>query len=327
MSTDTVQMGPAERGVESAALRTAMGHFATGVAVVTAADGEGRPFGTTVNAITSVSLRPPLILACLRHESETLGAIRQSEKLAINLLAAGQGDLAKRFGRRTEAGTWEGVGHRLADGVPVLDDTLATLECAVHDLADGGDHVIVIGRVVALEHVGDHADPLLFYRGALAESLPAPRAVPAVPPPARPVPVADQPVVALPSGLGSLKMLALAAGGTVDASLAVLIGEPRGSRGVVVHVHRGCLLGDALGSQSCRGRERLHGLVAQLQRERRSGVIVYHRDSALGIGACCLGGHDDPAPTAAEDAALAEAVAALELRDPVIAGRTLEAAA
>ena len=164
-----VEISP-DHDVEPGALRAAMGNFATGVAVVTAADGAGRPFGTTANAISSVSLRPPLVLACLRRESETLAAIRQSGRLAINLLGAGQRALAERFARAADASTWAGVGHRLADGVPVLDDTLATLECGLHDLADGGDHELVIARVVALEHVEGHEDPLVFYRGAFADA-------------------------------------------------------------------------------------------------------------------------------------------------------------
>jgi 3-hydroxy-9,10-secoandrosta-1,3,5(10)-triene-9,17-dione monooxygenase reductase component len=304
-------------------LRSAMGHFATGVAVVTAADAAGRPFGTTATAISSLSLRPPLVLACLRRESETLAAIRSGRRFAINLLGAGQRALADRFARRAEAGTWAGVGHRLADGVPVLDDTLATLACEVHDLADGGDHVIVVGRVVAVEHARDHADPLLVYRGAYAG--PPPRPAVAVPAP----PAPDRPEVALPSGLGALRMVALSEGGTVAASCAVLVGDPRASTGATVHLHRGCLLGDALGSQACRGRERLHGLLAGLQRAGRPAVVVYHRDTALGLGPCCLGDGDaGPGPTAGARAAVAEAIAALALREPVVvAGAPQEAAA
>jgi flavin reductase (DIM6/NTAB) family NADH-FMN oxidoreductase RutF len=149
-------------------LRTAMGHFATGVAVVTAADAEGRPFGTTANAIASLSLDPPLVLACLRRESETLAALAATDRFAVNLLAAGQRELSDRFARRTTPESWAGVAHRLPDGVPVLDDALASVECRVHALADGGDHTIVIGRVIAVEHPEDHVEPLVFYRGAYA---------------------------------------------------------------------------------------------------------------------------------------------------------------
>ncbi|HMJ34446.1 MAG TPA: flavin reductase [Baekduia sp.] len=306
------------------ALRRAMGHFATGVGIVTAADGAGRPFGTTANAITSVSLDPPLVLACLRRESATLAAIRASGRFAVNVLGADQRELSARFARRATPQTWDGVGHRLPDGVPVLDGALATVECRTHELADGGDHVIAIGRVVALAHPDGHADPLLFYRGGYADLVP--RAAESERAPA-PAPETAHPEIALPSALGTLRMLPLAGQGDVGASVAVLVGEPRGTAGALLYVHRGCLLGDALGSTVCRGRERLHAVLRRMEAGDRPGVIVYHRDGALGFGACCLSGGDAAeAPlTASERAALDDAVGRLALRDPVLLGeRTLE---
>jgi flavin reductase (DIM6/NTAB) family NADH-FMN oxidoreductase RutF len=147
-----------------AALRAAMGHFATGVTVVTAA---GRPpLGSTVNAISSVSLDPPLLLVCLREESRTLAGLLDTGRFGVNVLQEGQQPLAQRFARRDA--TWEDVVHThgSATGVPLIDGALATLECAVHDLADGGDHRIVVGRVLSVEHPAQHVAPLLFYRGA-----------------------------------------------------------------------------------------------------------------------------------------------------------------
>jgi flavin reductase (DIM6/NTAB) family NADH-FMN oxidoreductase RutF len=142
-----------------ARLRAAVGHFATGVTVVTASAGEAW-HGTTANAVSSVSLDPPLVLVCLRDESLTLAALLESGRFAVNVLHADQQPLAHRFARRGAG--WDGVVHR--DGL--LDGALATLECAVHDVADGGDHRIVVGRVQAVEHPEEHAPPLLFYRGA-----------------------------------------------------------------------------------------------------------------------------------------------------------------
>lgn len=291
-------------------LRRAMGHFATGVAVVTAADAAGRPFGTTANAISSVSLDPPLVLACLRRESETLHALRQTRRFAVNILGAGQRPLSDRFAKKAAIGTWEGVAHRLADGVPVLDETLATVECALHDLADGGDHVIVVGRVVAVAHAdgapqapNPGSEPLLFYRGRYAHL--------------RQDPPPDSVEVALPSALGAFRMVALRDGGSVEASVAVLVGEPRDSEGALLHVHRGCLLGDALGSQVCRGRERLHDALRRIEASGRPGVIVYHRDRGVAFGACCVGG-EEPPPTLSERAAVREAIARLGLRAPVV---------
>lgn len=315
---ERVAVGGERRFVRSDDLRDAMGHFATGVSVVTAADAEGRPFGTTANAISSVSLDPPLVLACLRRESETLAALRATGRFAINLLGVEHRDLSDRFAKKARLDTWDGIAHRLPDGVPVLDAALATVECVTHELAEGGDHVIAIGRVVAVSHPDDHEDPLLFYRGRYARlAAEEPRveeeAVPAVEPEVE---------IALPSALGAFRMVALQDGGSVEASVAVLIGAARGAEGALLYVHRGCLLGDALGSQVCRGRDRLHDAVRRIEGSGRPGVVVYHRDSTLGFGTCCVGGAEPP-PTDSERAAVSEAVARLRLVDPEL----LEAAA
>jgi flavin reductase (DIM6/NTAB) family NADH-FMN oxidoreductase RutF len=144
--------------VAARAFRDCVGEFATGVTVVTAEDAAGR-FGSTANAVSSVSLDPPLLLVCLREESRTLAALLRSGRFAVNVLHASQRPLAERFARRDAS--WDGVTHR--DGL--LDGALATLECTVHDIANGGDHRIVVGRVLSVEHPEEHADPLLFYRG------------------------------------------------------------------------------------------------------------------------------------------------------------------
>jgi 3-hydroxy-9,10-secoandrosta-1,3,5(10)-triene-9,17-dione monooxygenase reductase component len=300
----------APRFVRTADLRAAMGHFATGVAVVTASDAEGRPFGTTANAISSLSLDPPLVLACLRRTSETLAALRQTGRFAVNVLGAGQRPLSERFACRAQPDTWDGVAHRLPDGVPVLDAALATVECALHEIADGGDHVIVIGRVVAVGHPDDREEPLVFFRGQYA-------ALDATAPPPVEETNAPGPEIALPSALGALRMVALDEGGTVEASVAVLIGEPRGSTGALLYVHRGCLLGDALGSETCGSRARLHAVLRDMEAGDRPGVIVYHRDHAVGFGACCLGGEQPPA-TEGERAAVRQAVQRLGIHAPVL---------
>ncbi len=153
-------------GVDADRLRLAMGQFATGVTVITTRDRSGRPFGSTANAVTSVSLRPPLVLACLRQESETLAALLQRRRFAINVLHSSQAELSDRFANRASPDTWDSVAHRSAEGIPLLDGAIATLECELHDVADGGDHAVVVGHVVALEHAESDADPLLFYGGS-----------------------------------------------------------------------------------------------------------------------------------------------------------------
>jgi flavin reductase (DIM6/NTAB) family NADH-FMN oxidoreductase RutF len=153
-------------GVPADRLRAAMGQFATGVTVITTRDAAGRAFGTTANAVSSVSLRPPLVLACLRRESETLAALLERRRFAINVLHSSQAQHAQRFARRAARDTWEAVAHRSLDGIPVLDGAIAILECELHDIADGGDHVVVVGHVIGLDHASPDGDPLVFYGGA-----------------------------------------------------------------------------------------------------------------------------------------------------------------
>jgi 3,4-dihydroxy-2-butanone 4-phosphate synthase len=151
-------------------MRDVMGHFATGVSVITARDGDDAPVGTTANAISSVSLDPPLLLACLAENSETLAAIRESGRFAVNVLAAHQREHSDRFAARGEASRAHEVGfedHPL--GVPVLPGALATIACEVEAIHRAGDHDIVVGHARALAQSGDAAEPLLFYKGTYSQ--------------------------------------------------------------------------------------------------------------------------------------------------------------
>jgi 3,4-dihydroxy-2-butanone 4-phosphate synthase len=151
-------------------MRKVMGHFATGVSVVTARDAEGAPVGTTANAITSVSLDPPLLLACLARDSETLAAIRVAGCFGVNVLAAEQRHHSDRFARRGDAVRSHEVEFDEHDrGVPVLPGSLATVVCEVESIHAAGDHEIVIGRAHHLEHRDPGARPLVFYRGSYSE--------------------------------------------------------------------------------------------------------------------------------------------------------------
>ncbi|HEX4306551.1 MAG TPA: 3,4-dihydroxy-2-butanone-4-phosphate synthase [Solirubrobacterales bacterium] len=158
---------PAEVGRR---MREVMGHFATGVSVVTARDHRGAPVGTTANAISSVSLDPPLLLACLAGSSETLAAVRSHGRFAVNVLAAEQRHHSDRFARKGEAVRSHEVDFDDHDlGVPVLPGSLATVVCEVEALHPAGDHEIVVGRAHHLEHREPGAKPLLFYRGTYTE--------------------------------------------------------------------------------------------------------------------------------------------------------------
>lgn len=159
-------------GVEAERLRSAMGLLATGVTVITTRDPYGRPSGTTASAVTSVSLRPPLVLACLRVESETLSALLARRTFAITLLHNSQTELSDRFARVSAFDTWDTVAYHNVEDMPVLDGAIATLRCDLHDIADGGDHSVVVGHVTDLAQAGSaDAEPLLvpdraqLYRG------------------------------------------------------------------------------------------------------------------------------------------------------------------
>jgi flavin reductase (DIM6/NTAB) family NADH-FMN oxidoreductase RutF len=148
-------------------VRQALGHFATGVTVVSTQTDRGAPVGTTASAVSSLSLEPPLLLVCLDRSSNTLSAIRSHEAFAINVLAEGQERLSANFARGGSAARWDGVDHRIGPiGTPHLDGVLALLDCRLERCLDGGDHEIVIGRLVGLERSGEHRRPLLHYRGS-----------------------------------------------------------------------------------------------------------------------------------------------------------------
>src|SRR5580700_9212175 len=152
--------------VSPAQLREAIGHFATGVTVVTSVGAVGEPVGTTASAVTSLSLSPPLVLVCLDRASLTLAAIRVHGALAVNVLAAPQRHLSANFARRGLAAAWDGVRYRPGPtGSPRLDGVLAALECTVENRMPGGDHEIIVGRVHDVATSEQDAAPLLYWRG------------------------------------------------------------------------------------------------------------------------------------------------------------------
>jgi 3-hydroxy-9,10-secoandrosta-1,3,5(10)-triene-9,17-dione monooxygenase reductase component len=159
------QEWPAE--ISAAEYRRAMGHFATGVTVVTSVGEHGEPVGTTASAVSSLSLDPPLVLVCFDLASQTLRAIHRHGAFAINVLSARQQQLSANFARRGWAAAWDGVRHhRGPTGSPRLEGTLAALECTLEHTLPGGDHVIVVGRVEDVEVGYDDDAPLLHWRGS-----------------------------------------------------------------------------------------------------------------------------------------------------------------
>lgn len=154
--------GPFDGGAESAALRSALGRFATGVTLATCYDATGTSVGLTVNSFGALSLEPPLVQWSLRCESPSLPAFQSAEHFAINVLTEAHVELSRRFaaphGKRFEHGRW----HAGRLGCPVLAGALAVFECARRSAERHGDHMLFIGEV--LHHSAGHAgSPLLFH--------------------------------------------------------------------------------------------------------------------------------------------------------------------
>lgn len=152
--------------IDSRQFRDALGHFATGVTVVTTLDAERQPVGVTVNSFSSLSLDPPLILWSLAKKSYSLAAFESHPAFAIHVLAGDQQDLSNRFAR---AGTDKFAGLTTDEGfggVPLLKGCAAVFQCSTEFRYDGGDHLILVGRVQAF--ATEERPPLLFYRGRYA---------------------------------------------------------------------------------------------------------------------------------------------------------------
>ncbi len=152
--------------VDSARFRQLLGRFATGVTVITAQDGDGNPAGMTANSLASVSLNPPLVSLCIDHSAEMHGTLSGTDRFTVNILAADQEAVSRRF---ADQGTrrFEGVGFSRSDrGGIILDGVLAYIECAREAVHLAGDHSIYIGRVVG--GGTSEGEPLLYYRGGYA---------------------------------------------------------------------------------------------------------------------------------------------------------------
>lgn len=150
-------------GLDPAALRRAFGSFGTGVTIVTTRDADGRPVGMTVNSFTAVSLDPPLLLWCIQRQVWPFAAFHGSDRFAVHVLHAGQRALSDRFAG-TDTNRFEGVALAEGiDGLPLLAEHAACFQCRVEHRYDGGDHLILVGRV--LEASCRDLAPLLFHGG------------------------------------------------------------------------------------------------------------------------------------------------------------------
>ncbi len=140
-----------------------MSRLPTGVSVISAA-GESGPAGLTVGAVASLSLDPPLMLACLDRGSRTLAAVERARRFGINVLAGDQAELARAFATKApHPEKWAAAAWRERSGVPIIDGVAVWAACELRDLHDGGDHVVATGTVLDL--AANDLDPLVFYRG------------------------------------------------------------------------------------------------------------------------------------------------------------------
>lgn len=153
-----------------------LGHVPTSVVVVTGLDAHGAPQGITIGSFVSVSLDPPLVGFLPMVESARWKAIEASGSFCVNVLGADQADLCWQFAKSGIDRPFEGVAwHPSAiTGSPVLDGAIAWIDCSIEQIVEAGDHVFVMGRVVALDHVDSTTDPLplLFFRGGLGRFAP-----------------------------------------------------------------------------------------------------------------------------------------------------------
>lgn len=154
--------------IDGRELRNALGRFATGVCVITTVDTDGNALGMTANSFSSVSLDPPLVLWNLQNGSDTYNAFANPRRFAINVLSAEQLDISNQYARKGD--------HLLSPehyrtgrhGAPILRNALVSFECDLHATHEGGDHLIIVGRVLDVSDRPD-GDPLLFFSGAYRE--------------------------------------------------------------------------------------------------------------------------------------------------------------
>lgn len=161
-----------EVGFDSKAFRRALGNFATGVTIMTAQNVQGQKVGVTANSFNSVSLDPPLILWSIDKRSSSYAIFEEATHFAVNILAADQIELSNQFARSKDDKYANIKFDTGVGGAPVLKECSAVFECERHSILDGGDHWIILGRVVCFQDNG--CSPLLYHQGAYSSVLPHP---------------------------------------------------------------------------------------------------------------------------------------------------------
>jgi flavin reductase (DIM6/NTAB) family NADH-FMN oxidoreductase RutF len=154
--------GGGEEGI--GALRRTLGTFVTGVTIVTTIGDDEAPWGLTANSFTSVSLDPPLVLVCIARTAGSCPAFLAARGFAVNILSDAQQALSARFASK-RPDKFAGVSYRFgATGAPIIEGSLAWLDCAVRQRIEAGDHIILIGEVLAFERSARR--PLAYCQGS-----------------------------------------------------------------------------------------------------------------------------------------------------------------
>lgn len=157
--------------MDSAEFRRILGHWGSGVGIVTTRTPDGRACGLTANTVTSLSLDPLLVLVCVEKSADTHDCIRSAHAFAVNILNSEGERMARRFAAWEIDRKFDGLAyHEEQTGSPVLDDALAWVDCRLHSEYDGGDHTIFVGEVLAGDAV--EGSPLLYYRGGYGRFTP-----------------------------------------------------------------------------------------------------------------------------------------------------------
>ena len=150
-------------------LRNALGRFATGVCVITTTREGQPPSGMTVNSFSSVSLDPPLILWSLQKDSDCFEDFSATRQFAVNILTHQQQSLSNKFAKKGEHDLPPGSYSQGRTGCVVLRNVMASFECDTHAVHDGGDHVIIVGRVRSMNSDPAYRKPLVFFSGKYRE--------------------------------------------------------------------------------------------------------------------------------------------------------------
>ncbi len=154
--------------IDSRALRNALGQFATGVTVITAQPAGGAPFGMTVNSFSALSLDPPLVLWSLQKNSDCAGNFARCTHYTVNVLQHDQVAVSNAYAKKGEHDLRPGDFRIGRSGAPVLKGCMANFECRIEARHDGGDHLILVGRVLEMQVLPERK-PLVFFAGRYRE--------------------------------------------------------------------------------------------------------------------------------------------------------------